>query len=50
MTRLCIISDSHVNAMKGGWSLVEHDYPDCEVTFFAAAKDILNLLKSPRAA
>jgi hypothetical protein len=31
--------------MKGGWSLVENEHPDCEVTFFAAAKDNLKSLE-----
>jgi hypothetical protein len=31
--------------MKGGWSLVENEHPDCEVTFFAAAQDNLKSLE-----
>lgn len=36
MIRICIIGDSSVNAIKNGWSLVESDYPQCELTYFAS--------------
>jgi hypothetical protein len=45
MTRVCIISDSHVQAMQEGWSLVQNGRPDCEVTFFAAAQENMKTLE-----
>jgi hypothetical protein len=34
--RLCIIGNSHVGALKEAWDQIEGEYPDVEVTFFAA--------------
>jgi hypothetical protein len=45
MTRICIISDSSVNAIKTGWPLVESQYPDCELTYFAAGRDNMRTLE-----
>ena len=45
MTRICIISDSSVNAVKSGWPLVEDQYPDCDITYFAAGRDNMRSLE-----
>lgn len=45
MTRICIISDSSVNAIRNGWPLVESDYPECELTYFAAARENMATLE-----
>jgi hypothetical protein len=43
--RVCIISDSHVNAVAGGWDLVKSGHPDIEVTFFASGQKTMNSLE-----
>lgn len=45
MTRICIIGDSSVSAIKRGWSLVESDYPQCELTYFACLGQDMATLK-----
>lgn len=37
MTRIAIIGNSHVAALKMGWDLIEADYPHLTVVFFASA-------------
>ena len=45
MTRLCLIGDSHLAALRSGWS--PDDFPAIRPTFFAApAKNIGNLVVS----
>lgn len=36
MKRLAILGNSHVGALKQGWTKVAAMYPDCTITFFAA--------------
>lgn len=38
MKHICIVSDSSVNSIRNGWPLVESAYPDCKLTYFAAAR------------
>lgn len=36
MSRICVIGNSHITAMKLGWEIVGHERPDLEATFFGA--------------
>lgn len=36
MSRICFIGDSHLAALKLGWSAVEKDFPEMSPVFFAA--------------
>lgn len=45
MTNLCVIGDSHLNAIKGGWDLLEDEYPDLELTFFGAGRKNMQFLE-----
>jgi hypothetical protein len=38
MTRICVISNSHVVALKQAWDVISSDFPDTTITFFAARK------------
>jgi hypothetical protein len=34
--KICIFGDSHVAAFRAGWALIQNDFPDTELSFFAA--------------
>jgi hypothetical protein len=36
MRRLVILGNSHVGALKQGWTRIADQYPDCAITFFGA--------------
>ncbi|HCP80060.1 MAG TPA: hypothetical protein DIT67_00135 [Octadecabacter sp.] len=36
MTRIAIVGNSHVAALKMGWDLIEKDYPHLDIVFFAS--------------
>lgn len=35
MTRICVIGNSHVGAIKAAWDEIQSDYPETSLTFFA---------------
>jgi hypothetical protein len=43
--RVCVISDSHVNAITRGWGCIKSEHPDIELTFFASPKKSMNSLE-----
>src|ERR1700726_4363476 len=43
--RVCVIGNSHVAALKLGWTQVRTTYPKVEITFFAHAGLFINYLK-----
>ncbi|HEY3637256.1 MAG TPA: hypothetical protein VGK90_03810 [Rhizomicrobium sp.] len=45
MINICVIGDSQLNAIKGGWDLLEDEYPDLELTFFGAARKNMGTLE-----
>ena len=45
MTKICVIGDSHVGALKQGWEKVKHDFPEFSLTFFASRGKLLTHLK-----
>ena len=44
MKRICIIGDSHVAALKNGWTTLAIEYPGVELTFFAAGSQHMEAL------
>lgn len=46
MTKMCVIGNSHVAALKLGWEAIKNDVPDVEVTFFGAHRDSFDELVS----
>lgn len=36
MTRIAIVGNSHVAALKMGWDIIEKDYPHLDIVFFAS--------------
>jgi hypothetical protein len=36
MTRIAVIGNSHVAALKMGWDIIEQDYPHLDIVFFAS--------------
>ena len=46
MTRVCVFGNSHAGALTAGWRKVAADYPDLQLTFFAAPSGKMRGLKS----
>lgn len=42
---ICVFGNSHVSSLKVGWNLIEQDYPEIKITFFAARTGGLSGLK-----
>ena len=36
MASVCVIGDSHTAALRTGWSVIQHDFPELKLDFFAA--------------
>ena len=41
MKRVCVIGDSHTAALKAGWTSIADEFPDADLTFFAARRELL---------
>lgn len=39
MTSICVLSNSHAACLKYGWDSIADEYPDLNLTFFAASQD-----------
>lgn len=44
MTRICAIGNSHLAAMILGWKAINGEFPDIEISFFAAGRSLLRSL------
>jgi hypothetical protein len=44
-TRICVIGNSHVNALKQGWEDIAATCPDHRLTFFASLGDRIGKLE-----
>jgi hypothetical protein len=38
---ICVIGDSHTAALKAGWTSIAGEFPDADLTFFAARRELL---------
>lgn len=41
MTRICAIGNSHLAALMLGWKAIADEFPDVEISFFAAGRSLL---------
>ncbi|HEY1710287.1 MAG TPA: hypothetical protein VGG10_18600 [Rhizomicrobium sp.] len=41
MIRVCVVGDAHASALKAGWQHLTGEFPDVEITFFAARSTAL---------
>jgi len=44
--KICVISNSHAASLKDGWMTIRNDFPQLEVTFFAAPNRAMSELKA----
>ena len=40
-SRICVLGNSHLGALKLGWDLIEGSYPGTELTFFGAPRSMM---------
>lgn len=44
--KICVIGNSQIAAIKGGWEIVRHTQPGVEVTFFGAVRQLWSALEA----